>query len=147
MFNKLLRKDLRLPHFLIFDRFRLRRCVIMGFFPKLLSKPLDPKICNQYIVQALSRISESGDWEQVWLFGSAARGEMTNISDLDFVVIYPDAEKLKLGRSLFYRSQIRSLCSLDVLFVTKSEFESKSKIGGVFYVCRNDGKMLLSKGI
>ena len=115
----------------------------MSVFSKVLAKPLEPHESASLVAAALQKVAEAGDWQQIWLFGSAAQGEMTSASDLDFVVVYPDSMSLKEGRALYYSSSKRVACPLDVLFVTSSDFVAKSEIGGVFFVCRKQGKRVL----
>ena len=117
----------------------------MAVFSKILAKPLDPERCQLLIEQALARIEEAGAWVQVWLFGSAGGGQMTDNSDLDFVLIYPDELKLKAGRKLYHQSTKRVGCNMDVLFVTQQEFNEKAEIGGVYFVCKRNGRLLRSR--
>ena len=111
-------------------------------FRKLLSQPLDTQVTKNLIAVELQRIVENCDPESVYLFGSAARGEMTDASDLDFLVVLPDFADIKSLKSRYYRSSVARTVPVDTVFVKRSEFEKRSRIGGVCFVVADEGKLL-----
>ena len=94
-------------------------------FRKLLSRPLDAQVTKSLVTAELQRIVENCDPESVYLFGSAARGEMTDASDLDFLVVLSDVADVKILKSRYYRSSVSRTVPVDTVFVKRSEFEKR----------------------
>jgi predicted nucleotidyltransferase len=109
---------------------------------KILASPMPPEQSEHWIQWELKRLKSSGDPSQIWLFGSAARNALTTNSDLDFLVLFKTTADLKRGRKIYHSSSQKHLGPVDVIFSTESEFESKSQIGGIPFVCRVEGKLL-----
>jgi predicted nucleotidyltransferase len=113
---------------------------------KLTAKPLNKKAMEQIIARSLDRLKKAGKFRQIILFGSAAREEMTEGSDLDFLVIYANHQDLREGRSLFYQTKpTQDSWPMDVLFMTEEEFLRGAKIGGVCYLAQKEGQVLIAK--
>jgi hypothetical protein len=72
-----------------------------------ISRPLAKEAVDSIIQDKLRWILQSVDPLAVVVFGSAARGEMTERSDVDIALVFPDEESLKAGRtSIFGRPPI-----------------------------------------
>lgn len=81
------------------------------------------KIGEQEIRRVAERIGRQADAEQVILFGSYARGEATEHSDVDLLVIAPsDLPRFKRSRAL-YKSLRPYLFGMDLLVYTPDEIE------------------------
>ncbi len=111
-------------------------------FRKVFSQPIDAEVGQRLIAAELQRIVENCNPESVYLFGSAARGEMTDASDLDFLVVLPDSADVKSLKSRYYRSSAERTVPVDAIFVKRSEFEKRSRIGGVCFVVADEGRLL-----
>ena len=75
-------------------------------------------------------------------FGSAARGEMTEASDVDIALVYPDAKSLKIGRAAIYRQAPPDAWPLDLLFATEDSFRVGREKGGLFALVMDEGRVL-----
>lgn len=113
-------------------------------FRKLLSQPLDAQLTESLIALELRRIIENCDPVSVYLFGSAARGEMTDTSDLDFLVVLSDFADVKSLKSRYYRSGAERTVPVDAVFVKRSEFERRSRIGGLCFIVADEGRLLFT---
>lgn len=112
---------------------------------RIVAKPLPSEEVDELIGAELARIRNAGKVDEIILFGSAARGEMTNMSDLDFVAIYAtEVEKLK-GRKEYFQSTRGKKWPSDVLFVTREFYDTHADIGGVFFVCKREGRSLFRR--
>ena len=81
----------------------------------------------------------------IYLIGSASRLQMTDASDLDFVAIFESENAKETAKKSFYTSPRPANWPCDVLWYTLSEFEARSKIGGICMIAAHDGvKMDLS---
>ncbi len=70
------------------------------------------------------RLAESFNAEQVYLFGSHARGSAGPDSDLDFLVVVPKSKKTRYQRAVEARGYIRDVSfPADVIVMTRSEWE------------------------
>lgn len=92
--------------------------------------------------RAVNLIVERCSPESVYLFGSGAREEMTELSDLDFVVVLTDETSVQNARRKFYATRRRFGFAVDILFTTVPEFNRKAKTGGVFLVAKEDGRIV-----
>jgi len=75
------------------------------------------------IVERLKRVY---DPEQIYLFGSRARGDDGNDSDFDLLVIIPDdAPRERRGSRLAYQALRGTGVAADVLVWTRTYFQSR----------------------
>jgi predicted nucleotidyltransferase len=111
-------------------------------FQKLFAKQVSAKHALQLVSLERSRILSECNPKWVYLIGSASRGEMTDASDLDFVVILHDLDAKKEIKKRFYSSVFERTVPVDVLFFFESEYVSKSKVGGICMICSEEGKLL-----
>ncbi len=81
-------------------------------------KGLNQEVLNEII----DRIVEVAQPEKIILFGSAARGEMQPDSDIDLLVIKPDAHRRRLTQAI-YRNLIGVGHPVDVVVVTPEDVE------------------------
>ena len=69
-----------------------------------------------------------GDDAQVYLFGSYARGDWLEDSDLDIIVVSPKFRGLTIGeRYAMIREHLPSDISVELLLYTPEEFEKARK--------------------
>ena len=109
--------------------------------------PLDSQ--KKMIERGLNRIlrSEAIPYiARVILFGSGARGELTEISDIDVCVVVKDGFDLKLVKSLLVRAPREEDDEVvyDVLVFSNASFLTKVQIGGVCQIAEEEGVILYS---
>jgi predicted nucleotidyltransferase len=112
---------------------------------KLTAKKLSQKEVDSIVTGFLNELKELPEVEEIILFGSAARGEMSEASDVDFVAIFPAKAGARVGSKQFHKNR-KNFWPVDVLFVDREHFESRSQLGGVFFVAREEGKILFRRG-
>jgi uncharacterized protein len=98
--------------------------LIVSVMPKAALESTSQALPEQVPAPLLSRILESMRPEQVWLFGSRARGSARPGSDWDLLVVLPDdATEEELDLMLAWQ-RVRDLrIPADVYPVRRSEFE------------------------
>jgi predicted nucleotidyltransferase len=100
-------------------------------------------LAQQAILEAAHRAAAAESPLQVFLFGSYARGEADDGSDLDLLVVERQvqdkaAEYLKLHRAVGSVG-----VGVDVLVFSREEFERRSQVPGtVPYWAKKEGKLL-----
>ena len=85
-----------------------------------------PSPADPVLVEVVRRLQELYRPEQIYLFGSTARGESGPDSDYDLMVIVPDSTPVSLrdsGRA--YKAIWRLGVATDVLVWTRSDFEER----------------------
>jgi len=82
--------------------------------------------------------------QAIILFGSAARGEMTEDSDLDILVI-KKTKKSFTDRMRDMRSMIRTSTPLDIIVLTPQEAKSLPKKNSFFAQILEEGKLLYGR--
>jgi len=74
--------------------------------------------------------------ERAFLFGSAARGNMSRHSDIDLIIISNQFKKMNLIERLKFLSHLRSdkfiHVPMDILGYTKTEFDKLTKVSDMF---------------
>jgi len=86
--------------------------------------------------------AETCEPRAVIVFGSAARGEMTESSDVDIALVYPDAKSLKAGRAAIYRRPPPDSWPMDLLFATEESFRAGQEKGGLFELVMSEGRVV-----
>ena len=112
---------------------------------KLTAKKLSQEEVDSIVTGFMNELKELPEVEEIILFGSAARGEMSEVSDVDFVAIFPTKAGARVGSKQFHKNR-KNFWPVDVLFVDREHFESRSQLGGVFFVAREEGKTLFRRG-
>ncbi len=87
--------------------------------------------------------------EEVWIFGSCARGGAKPASDLDLLVVLADDHGLALPNLACYRAirQLRSGIPVDVMAVSRSPWdrEQESPFGLFGDVCREGVRLYANR--
>lgn len=100
----------------------------------------------QRLEHIVKRIVEAVNPHRIYLFGSRARGEATQESDFDLVVV-ADMEGPRHKRALAVRRlfPLRDF-SLDVFVFKPEEFEAQKKLlSSISYVTAKEGKVLYER--
>jgi predicted nucleotidyltransferase len=112
------------------------------------ASPLPP-ITEGVIQQVRDRIVEAVHPEQLWLFGSAARGETRDGSDLDLLLVMPIPE----GKSYYQHvADVRALfrgmmVPMDIFVLDQETFEYwKDTPGHLAYTVARHGRRLHGHG-
>jgi uncharacterized protein len=95
----------------------------------------------------LARIKEAFHPEQVWLFGSRARGDAHPGSDWDLLVIVPDSTKEDdLDPAVAWRLQKGSGVYADIIPYRASEFrDDLGAVNSVLYDVKREGVLIYAR--
>ena len=94
------------------------------------------------LADKLRWILEASSPMAVIVFGSAARGEMTEASDLDLALLYADDDSLRKGRASILGRKPPDGWPLDLLFSTRKGYLAKAEKGGVFELIMREGRVI-----
>jgi predicted nucleotidyltransferase len=85
--------------------------------------------------------------DEVWLFGSRARGDAEQGSDLDLLVVVPDSEEARHVRSRRARLLVADVPeSMDVAVVTRDEWQRQAGVVNTLpYVASHEGRLLAKR--
>lgn len=102
-----------------------------------------PLVDRATIEEAARRLHEAAPGSSVNLFGSYARGDARDDSDVDFLVVQPEAAKYR-SESVRLRQVLRPLrIPVDVLLASRAEYEQQSNwFGSVFRDAAEEGEVL-----
>lgn len=99
-------------------------------------------ISEEIIKKAIARLVEAAKPQKIYLFGSYARGDARNHSDLDFLVV---EQVLKSRRKEMVRlhDAIRSMrIPVDILVTSESTFNEWSNVPGtVMHRAKTEGRL------
>jgi predicted nucleotidyltransferase len=102
---------------------------------------------QEAIRELTRRMVEHYQPERVYLFGSAARGDDSKDSDLDFLVVVPDdapPERKRTAEFQMRRLDIRE--AVDLVIVRHSYFEKhRTARTGLPFAAMNEGKILYER--
>jgi predicted nucleotidyltransferase len=95
----------------------------------------------------LDRIEENYHPEQIWLFGSRARGDARPTSDWDVFVVVPDGtDERALDPRAAWRLQRGSGVYADVIPCRASEFiEDRATVNTLAYIVANEGVLIYER--
>jgi uncharacterized protein len=99
-------------------------------------------ISEQTIQKVIERIAETAKPQKIYLFGSYARGDAREHSDLDFLVVEKEV-KNRHQEMVRLNDAIRSMrIPVDILPVSASSFNEWADIPGtVFYKAKKEGRL------
>lgn len=112
---------------------------------RLTRKPISKEIMKPLLNQLVLGITSCCTPDEIILFGSLARNEFTDGSDIDIALIFPDPNALLTGRKQIYSQKPFIDWPLDYLFFEREIFEKRKKIGGVAMLIADDGQTLYRK--
>lgn len=113
---------------------------------KFISQPLKQSEIDQIVLTKLNWILEYTQPLKVILFGSAATGEMTDASDVDIIIVYPNEIDLKSISYILAQSRPINDWPHDLILQTEKSFlSSVAKGGGACWLANKEGKILFEK--
>lgn len=113
---------------------------------KLFAKALTKKEQDDIIQAKLTWILGQTSPIKVILFGSAASYQMTDGSDVDIIVIFPNKDDRDTARQKLFQSRPKDDWPHDLLLLTEKEFElSAAQGGGASYVAKQEGRIIYLK--
>lgn len=99
---------------------------------------------EEYIQFVLNKLISFYKPQKIFLFGSQARNDADENSDIDFLVI-KESDRPKRLRSLEFRKVLRghNYYPVDILVYTPQEFKGESEIKGtIAFRVKEEGKLL-----
>lgn len=108
----------------------------------LLAKPLKSGEIDKLVNDEIFRLLSVCMPHAVILFGLAAKGTMTDQSDLNLIAIFDTQEEVSSSKKDYYGRRSDRIVPVDVIFMTIAEFKSYASKGGVFQVCQQEGKII-----
>jgi predicted nucleotidyltransferase len=105
---------------------------------KLVHDPEMNAWARQKAVDVLNAIPSQDLILEAYLFGSAANGNFTVNSDLDFLVVTKDFAAVRQLRKEVYAPRFSDV-AIDWIFKTKESFDERKQIGGVCFIAFREG--------
>ena len=86
---------------------------------------------DEYLAEAVHRLIEALHPEQIYLFGSRARGDATQRSDFDLLVVVNQTaqQPYQLQRQA-YRALLGLAIPIDIVVLTRDRFERRRTVTG-----------------
>ncbi|MCX6132050.1 MAG: nucleotidyltransferase domain-containing protein [Proteobacteria bacterium] len=109
---------------------------------KLLAKNLSHFEQSFLVTKLQVTINELVSPEKILLFGSAARNEMTDASDLDVIVIVKEPQEIKAVQSSLNQLSRLMDWPVDCLVIDQARFDRKVALGGVYQIAKEEGIIL-----
>lgn len=81
----------------------------------------------------------------IYLFGSAAKREIQEGSDLDLCVIFDSVEELKHAQKKLRQISPMSAFSVDLIFYDQATFDQKKLLGGLCMIVSEKGQLLFER--
>lgn len=105
-------------------------------------KSLDKKH-SEILNTIVNRIVEASNPIRIVLFGSAAKGKMTETSDFDIMVVVKDGTHRRKTAQQLYKSISDIGFATDIIVVCESDVELyKDEISSVIHPAINEGRIL-----
>ena len=98
---------------------------------------------EETLQQAVDRIVDAAQPNRVIVFGSYGRGDATEDSDLDLMVITPEVKDKYAEMSRLHRIVGSVGASVDLLVYSEREYQRRSQVPGtVLFWARKEGRAL-----
>jgi predicted nucleotidyltransferase len=108
-------------------------------------KPIPQNEARSIVEAKLNWILSISNPARVYVFGSAARSEMTDHSDVDLALIFLSESDLRAAREVVFKRAPGDDWAQDVLLFTQVDFDRKKKIGGVCHIIASEGVCLFKR--
>ncbi len=97
--------------------------------------------------QVASRLLERLPADEVWLFGSRARGDDQPESDIDLLVVVPDSRDARHVRSRHARGLVADIpAPMDIVVVTRGEWRKQRDVANTLpFVAAREGRLLAKR--
>lgn len=82
---------------------------------------------------------------KIYLFGSGARNQLTEKSDLDFALIYNTTYEIDLAKKALYQTPREDNWPMDFLFYTQEELTTRAQVGGAAFIILKEGILIFEK--
>lgn len=113
---------------------------------KLLAKALSRQEQEEIIAEKLLWIQNACLPNRIVLFGSAARFEMSESSDIDLILIFPNTTDLLATKTAVFKARPKTDWPHDLLFYTEESFlASVRRGGGAAFIAAKDGVILFER--
>lgn len=104
---------------------------------------MNAQVPDSILKQILERIVAVVQPQQVFLFGSAARGEMKADSDLDLLVVVPSGCHRRRTAQAIYRNLVGVGFAADIIVVTEDDVRQyRNSEGMIIKPAMDEGKLL-----
>lgn len=98
-------------------------------------KKIEPREFEKELEALSKRLKLAIGEAEIYLFGSAAERPFFEDSDFDILIVARDIEELKSFQSKIRDHHPIVHRTIDFVWMLKSDFERKKKIGGVAFTC------------
>lgn len=112
---------------------------------RFLAKKLSEEEINELVHNIIADFSSAPGLRSILLFGSAANGTMTDASDIDVILIFDTKESSSRARKSVGSLRRKSAWPMDLLCVDIKTFQRKSKVGGIYFVAQNEGRVIFGE--
>ena len=111
----------------------------MGIF---LPKPVPTHDAASIVDRKLSWVLSACRPEEVWLFGSAATGGMTEASDIDLALLFKRGSEIREAQSKLAAIPRLDNWPQDIVWFRFEDFYKQAAIGGLPMIIVQEGKRL-----
>lgn len=115
----------------------------MGLF---LPTPVEDSIVTSHVERKLRWILSACSPAEVWLFGSAASGTMTEASDIDLALIFRTGGEIRDAQATLARTPRLVNWRQDLVWYLAEDFYDRARVGGLPMIIMEDGIQLYPKG-
>jgi len=97
--------------------------------------------------QVAQRILIGMKADEVWVFGSRARGDFHSDSDLDLLVLIPDSNEARHIRSRHARGIVADISRpMDICVLTRNEWQKQGRIANTLpFLAQKEGRILAQR--
>jgi predicted nucleotidyltransferase len=109
---------------------------------RLFAKKIDTETSSKLIADTTAFLRSLGPIQRIILFGSGARGQLTEASDLDFALIFESDQDKSAFKKIALTSRRPHDIPVDFLFYTQNEFDAKLARGGTAEIIADEGRVV-----
>ena len=110
-----------------------------------IKKKLPSEVADREVLTVVSKLQAVISPVAIYSFGSAARDQMTDQSDIDLLIIMASESDIKTARSAVSKIRPLSTFPVDLVWMSADLFRAKSKIGGLAQIVIEEGKLVFGE--
>ncbi len=107
-----------------------------------LKKKIPKAIAKKEVMKISATIAEAISPKAIILFGSFARGEMTDQSDIDLLIVVQNRDRISQDRKTVASLRPITQTPMDIVWMTFDDYIKKRKVGGIARVATAEGRIL-----
>jgi len=100
---------------------------------------------RQEVEASITKVADEINPYAIYLFGSLARDEFTDQSDIDLLIITHSVDDIRAARKAVAKIRPFSRFPVDVVWMSRDDFVKRANIGGIAQIVKEEGRLMFGE--